>query len=196
MISTNPRSGSIQCVVDRCLSCSVAVTTQRHTWVSSNFRHSTYARDPSAAPDDWHCASSLAALSVIWEMTCARSWDVGSQAHEPSITPNRPTLMQRGVVARIAISSERATDLAPNGAGIRWAENVLCRWLMMYHPPTRLGRFRHAEKIRSYWKPDLNMDNVYSPCLADAVQAEARIAYSIGISCRDPARFPCIVQTL
>jgi hypothetical protein len=69
-------------------------------------------------------------------MTCARSCAIGSQAHEPSITPNRPTLMQQRV-ARIVTSSERARDAAHNWAGIRWAENDLCRWLKMYHPARR-----------------------------------------------------------
>jgi hypothetical protein len=78
---------------------------------SSNARHSLYARDPSAAPDDWHRASSLAAQSVICEMTCARSCGVVSQAHELSIPPNRATLTQRGVV-RIVTSSAHLKDAA------------------------------------------------------------------------------------
>jgi hypothetical protein len=73
---------------------------------SSDVRHSLYFRDPSAAPDDWHRALSLAAKSVIREMTCARSGGVVSQAHELSITPNWATLTQRGI-ARIVSSSPR-----------------------------------------------------------------------------------------
>jgi hypothetical protein len=68
-----------------------------------------YARDPSVAPDDWHRASSLAAQSVICEMTCARSCGLICQAHELSITLNRATLTQSGV-ARIVTSSAHFKD--------------------------------------------------------------------------------------
>jgi hypothetical protein len=78
---------------------------------SSDVRHSLYARDPTAAPDDWHRALSLAAQSVIREMRCARSCGVISQAHELSMTPNRATLTQRGV-ARIVTSSAHLKDAA------------------------------------------------------------------------------------
>lgn len=78
---------------------------------SSDVRHSLYARDPSAAPDDWHRSLSLAAQSVIREITCARSCGVVSQAHEPSITPNRATLTQDSV-ARIVSSSAHLKDAA------------------------------------------------------------------------------------
>ena len=78
---------------------------------SSDVRHSLYAREPSAAPDDWHRSLSLAAQSVIREITCARSCGVVSHAHEPSITPNRVTLTQDSV-ARIVSSSARLKDTA------------------------------------------------------------------------------------
>jgi hypothetical protein len=42
-------------------------------------------------------------------------------------------------------------------------------------------------------KPKLNMDKACRPRSTDATLG-ARIAYLVGISCRDLARFPCVVQ--
>lgn len=78
---------------------------------SSDVRHSLYARDPSAAPDDWHRALSLAAQSVIREIRCARSRGAVSRTHELSIMPNRATPMPRGVV-RIENASAHLKDTA------------------------------------------------------------------------------------
>jgi hypothetical protein len=86
-----------------------------------------YARDPNAAPDDWHRASSLAAQSVICEMTCARSCGAISQAHELSMTPNRTTLTPRGF-ARIVTSSAHLKMQLENTlrdcARIRWSTRI------------------------------------------------------------------------